>query len=70
VRDRVEMPQLNAFGEVDEHLNMMGRRAMRRLTLASGLHLQPTRFHHSWVYDNAVVRGLGLDDGYYFLGGA
>jgi SAM-dependent methyltransferase len=27
----------------------------------------PLRFHHSKAYDNAVVRALGLDDGYYFV---
>ena len=67
VRNRVTRPQLNVFGEVDEHLNMLGRRAMAALARGAGLRLSPLRFHHSPVYDNAAVRALGLDDGYYFM---
>jgi len=65
VRDKVRRPQLNIFGEVDEHLNMLGRRAMAALVQAVGLRLRPSRFHHSKVYNNLAVRALGLDDGYY-----
>jgi 2-polyprenyl-3-methyl-5-hydroxy-6-metoxy-1,4-benzoquinol methylase len=67
VRDRVTAPQLNVFGEVDEHLNMLGRRAMGRLVDNAGLRLQPLRWHHSPVFDNPLVRTLGLDDGYYLI---
>ncbi|WP_280154576.1 class I SAM-dependent methyltransferase [Piscinibacter sp. XHJ-5] len=66
VRTRVNAPQLNIFGEVDEHLNMLGRRAMARLIHGAGLKLLPIRFHHSPVYDNPVYRAFALDDGYYF----
>jgi 2-polyprenyl-3-methyl-5-hydroxy-6-metoxy-1,4-benzoquinol methylase len=67
VRNRVTTPQLNLFCEVDEHLNMFGRRAMTALARGVGLDILPIRFHHSAVYDNAVFRTLRLDDGYYFL---
>jgi SAM-dependent methyltransferase len=67
MRNKVRRPQLNIFGEVDEHLNMLGRRAMTALVHAVGLRLRPSRFHHSKVYDNPAVRALGLDDGYYFI---
>jgi len=67
VRDHVRQPQLNVFGEADEHVNMLGRRAMRRLTDAVGLDLLAERFHHSPLFDNALFRALGLDDGYYFI---
>jgi SAM-dependent methyltransferase len=67
VRDHVRQPQLNVFGEADEHVNMLGRRAMRRLADAVGLDLLADRFHHSPLFDNAVFRALGLDDGYYFV---
>lgn len=67
VRERVDQPQLNIFRESDEHLNMMGRKAMSELASRVGLELLPLRFHHSKVFDNAAFRTLGLDDGYYFL---
>jgi len=67
VRDRVTRPQLNIFGEVDEHLNMLSRRAMKALAGRANLQVLPNRFHHSPVYDNVWIRGLGLDDGYYFI---
>jgi hypothetical protein len=67
IRDKVKQPQVNIFGEVDEHLNMLGRRAMTALVHAVGLRLRPSRFHHSKVHDNAAVRAFGLDDGYYFI---
>ena len=67
VRDRVSKPQLNIFCEVDEHVNMLGRRAMALLVRAAGLRLLPMRFHHSKVFDNPLVRALGLDDGYYLI---
>ena len=66
VRERVTAPQINVFAEVDEHVNIMGRRAMHRLLKQVGLTLEPIRFHHSPVFNNAVVRVAGLDDGYYF----
>jgi len=67
VRAHVRQPQLNVFAEVDEHVNMLGRRAMRRLADAVGLDLLAERFHHSPLFDNAIFRALGLDDGYYFI---
>ena len=39
---------------------------METLLRAVGLRLLPIRYHHSAIYDNAVARSLGLDDGYYF----
>jgi len=67
VRARVMHPQLNVFREVDEHVNMFSRKAMHRLLHAVGLDLLDMRFHHSRVFDNVLFRGLGLDDGYYFI---
>jgi len=46
---------------------MLSRRAMTLLAKAAGLDTLPSRFHHSNVYNNPVVRALGLDDGYHFL---
>lgn len=66
VRNGVTRPQLNVFAEVDEHVNILGRRAMAALARRIGIRLSPARFHHSAVYDNPVYRALGLDDGYYF----
>lgn len=67
VRNQVTKPQLNIFHESDEHINMLGRRAMANLTQRVGLTLLPDRFHHSRVFNNMVFRVLGLDDGYYFM---
>jgi 2-polyprenyl-3-methyl-5-hydroxy-6-metoxy-1,4-benzoquinol methylase len=67
VREHVRRPQLNVFADADEHVNMIGRRAMRRLASAVGLDVLAERFHHSRLFDNAVFRALGLDDGYYFM---
>lgn len=67
VRDCIAKPQLNIFCEVDEHVNMLGRRAMTLVARAVGLRLLPARFHHSKVFDNPLVRILGLDDGYYLI---
>lgn len=67
VRDRVHVPQINVFDEVDEHVNVMGRHAMKRLVAAAGLELEPTRFHHSPLFHNPIARLLGVDDGYYFI---
>ena len=67
VRDRVMRPQLNPFAEADEHVNVLGRHAMQKLALAAGLRLLELRFHPNRVYDNALFRALGLDDGYYYL---
>lgn len=67
VRDRVRQPQLNVFTEADEHVNVLGRRAMRRLSKAADLDLLADRFHHSRLFDNTLFRALGLDDGYYFM---
>lgn len=50
-----------------EHFNMLSRKAMHRLLHAVGLDLLDMRFHHSRVFDNVLFRGLGLDDGYYFI---
>jgi len=67
VRDHVRQPQLNVFRDADEHVNMLGRRAMRRLAEAVGLAVLAERFHHSPLFDNTLFRALGLDDGYYFI---
>ena len=67
VRDHVRRPQLNVFAEADEHVNMLGRRAMGRLADGVGLDLLADRFHHSPLFDNPLFRALGLDDGYYFI---
>jgi 2-polyprenyl-3-methyl-5-hydroxy-6-metoxy-1,4-benzoquinol methylase len=67
VRKWATRPQINIFHEVDEHVNMLGRRAINALTHLVGLRVLPLRFHHSKAYDNAVVRALGLDDGDYFV---
>jgi hypothetical protein len=67
VREKVVRPQLNIFSDADQHVNMLGRRAMRQLAHRAALQRLPFRFHHSKVYDSAVVRLLGLDDGYHFL---
>jgi SAM-dependent methyltransferase len=67
VRERVHVPQINVFDEVDEHVNVMGRRAMRKLVAAVGLKLESTRFHHSPLFRNAIARALAVDDGYYFI---
>lgn len=66
VRDRIAVPQLNIFGEVDEHVNIFSRKAMSCLLQDAGLRLLDIRFHHSLAYNNPLFRGLGLDDGYYF----
>jgi SAM-dependent methyltransferase len=66
VRNRVTVPQLNIFGEVDQHVNIFSRKAMDRLLQSVGLRLLDIRFHHSFVYNNALFRGLSLEDGYYF----
>lgn len=65
VRDHITLPQLNIFGEVDEHVNIFSRKAMGRLLQGAGLRLLNIRFHHSSLYNNAIYRGLRLDDGYY-----
>lgn len=67
VRNQVRKPQLNIFRESDEHLNMLGRRAMTKLAQRVGLTPLSVRFHHSRVFNNLAFRFLGLDDGYYFL---
>jgi 2-polyprenyl-3-methyl-5-hydroxy-6-metoxy-1,4-benzoquinol methylase len=67
VRDRVTRPQLNAFNEADEHVNVFSRRAVARLARAAGLEQLDLRFHPSRVYDNSFFRIAGLDDGYHFL---
>jgi 2-polyprenyl-3-methyl-5-hydroxy-6-metoxy-1,4-benzoquinol methylase len=67
LREHVSRPQLNVFVEADEHVNMLGRRAMKALAEKAGLRLKPIRLHHSRVYDNAAFRALGLDDGYYVI---
>ena len=66
VREHVVIPQINVFYDVDQHVNMFSRKAMGRLLEGVGLRLLDQRFHHSRVYDNALFRGLRLDDGYYF----
>lgn len=66
VRDSITVPQMNIFGEVDQHVNMFSRKAMGRLLQGVGLRLLDVRFHHSLAYNNALFRGLRLDDGYYF----
>ena len=67
VRNDVVHPQLNIFNEVDEHVNMLGRKSVRRLASATGLKIMPIRYHHSRAFNNVAFRLLGLDDGYYFL---
>ena len=67
VRKQVMRPQINLFTEVDEHVNVFSRRAMRRLIASAGLGLLDRRYHHSPLFDNAPFRALGLDDGYYFI---
>jgi SAM-dependent methyltransferase len=67
VRDRITRPQLNAFNEADEHVNVFSRRAVARLAHAAGLNRLDLRFHPSCVYDNPVFRAAGLDDGFHFL---
>jgi SAM-dependent methyltransferase len=60
-------PQLNIFREVDEHVNVFSRKAMRKLLKVVGLRPLAIRFHHSFAYDNVIFRTLRLDDGYYFV---
>ena len=67
VRQQVMRPQINLFTEVDEHVNVFSRRAMRRLVANAALRLLDRRYHHSPLFDNAPFRALGLDDGYYFI---
>lgn len=66
VRNRVTIPQINIFGEVDQHVNIFSRKAMKRLLRSVGLRLLDVRFHHSFAYNNVVFRSLCLEDGYYF----
>lgn len=66
VRDYITVPQLNIFGEVDEHVNIFSRKAISRLLQNAGLRLLDVRFHHSLVYNNPLYRGIGLESGYYF----
>lgn len=66
VRERVAIPQINIFYDVDQHVNMFSRKAMGRLLESVGLRLLDQRFHHSRAYDNVLFRSLRLDDGYYF----
>jgi SAM-dependent methyltransferase len=67
VRNSISVPQINVFQEVDEHVNMFSRTAMRRLVKSAGLQLLSIRFHHNLAYRNPIFRGLGLDDGNYFI---
>ena len=67
VRDRVGVPQLNVFNEVDEHVNVFGRRGMVKLARNAGLGPLNLRFHHSRVFDNPFARALAIDDGYHFF---
>lgn len=67
VRDKIARPQINVFSEVDEHLHMLGRIAMTRLVRSVGLVVEPTRFHHSSLMRQPIVRACGIDDGYYFI---
>jgi 2-polyprenyl-3-methyl-5-hydroxy-6-metoxy-1,4-benzoquinol methylase len=67
VRNSIHVPQLNVFQEVDEHVNIFSRTAMRRLLKSANLKLLDVRYHHSIAYRNGLFRGLGLDDGYYFV---
>jgi hypothetical protein len=66
VRDSVQVPQINAFREVDEHVNMLSRRAMHRLLAAADLRPMKIRYHHSRVFNNVLARAMRIDDGYYF----
>lgn len=66
VREHVEIPQINVFYDVDQHVNMFSRKAMARLLHSVDLRLLDVRFHHSLAYHNALFRGLCLNDGYYF----
>jgi len=66
VRDSIAAPQINIFGEVDQHVNIFSRKAMGRLLQNTGLRLLDVRFHHSFAYNNVLFRGLRLNDGYYF----
>jgi SAM-dependent methyltransferase len=66
VRSHVAVPQINVFYDVDQHVNIFSRKAMERLLQSVGLRLLDARFHHSLAYNNALFRGLRLDDGYYF----
>jgi len=63
----VKQPQINVFCDADEHVNIIGRRAMSRLMPAVNMRLEPTRFHHSRVFRNPLARMLMIDDGYYFF---
>jgi SAM-dependent methyltransferase len=67
VRDRVSVPQLNVFNEVDEHVNVFGRLGMVKLAGRVGLRPLNLRFHHSRVFDNPFARALAIDDGYHFF---
>jgi SAM-dependent methyltransferase len=67
VRKHLDIPQLNIFREVDEHVNIFSRKAMGFLLKSAGLRLLNVRFHHSRAYNNSFFRGLRLDDGYYFV---
>lgn len=67
VRNKVSHPQLNVFNEVDEHVNLLGRKSVRRLASTAELQVLPVRYHHSRAFNNFGFRLLGLDDGYYFL---
>lgn len=66
VRYHVAVPQINIFGEVDQHVNIFSRKAMDRLLQSVGLRLLDVRFHHSLAYNNILFRGLRLEDDYYF----
>lgn len=66
VRDSIAVPQINIFGEVDQHVNIFSRKAMNRLLQNTGLRLLDVRFHHSQAYNNVLFRGLLLNNGYYF----
>ena len=66
VREHVLAPQLNIFGEVDEHVNIFSRQAANRLLQMAGLRLLDVHFHHSKFYNNVLFRILNLNDGNYF----
>lgn len=66
VRSHVAVPQINIFGEVDQHVNIFSLKAIDRLLQSVGLRLLDIRYHHSLAYNNILFRGLRLEDGYYF----
>lgn len=67
VRKNVNIPQLNIFYDISQHINFFSRKSIYQIANQLKLTVLPHRYHHSLYYNNIISRLVKINDGIFFI---